>query len=82
MNLDDAGAFASSIAERVSFRPFSSAANWDEDSCLERLVAELLLKNQILRFELFHTQEQLELRKSILRNLGIEPSVSPTFETC
>ena len=82
MNLDNAGDYVSSTAEQLSFRPFPSAANWDEQSCLESLVAELLLKNQILRFELFWAREQLELRKSILRNLGIEPSVSPPFETC
>ncbi len=82
MNLDHAGAIVSAATERSPFRPFPSVANWDEQSCLERLVAELLLKNQILRFELFYAQEQLERRRSVFRDLGMETSVSPPSETC
>ncbi len=82
MNSDHAGAFASSTSERSPFRPIPAAANWDEQSCLERLVAELLLKNQILRFELFHAREQLGERRSIARDIGAETSASPPFETC
>ena len=50
MNPDDVGA----------------VANRDTPSCLERLVAGLLHKDQILRFEFFHAQEQLERKGSNL----------------
>jgi hypothetical protein len=65
-------AITNSIAAGVTARPSCHApfgAGCEDISCPETLVAELIFKNQHLRFMLFSVQNQLEAAHAIVAGL-------------
>jgi hypothetical protein len=60
MKSGNADSIATLATERASPLEVPSFGTCEDMSCLEKLVAELLLKNQQLRFKLFAAQDQIE----------------------
>lgn len=77
MNLNSMNVLPSSSTDRPLQLDSRPPASSGEKSCLELMVAELLLKNQILRFDLLDARDRLERIRRVASSHCAHASIPP-----